>query len=64
MAELMTATATYENVSNINYNGELYAVPEGMTAADVVATMDTNGYFLDVVGNTLFVMQRTGSKGL
>lgn len=26
MAELMTATATYENVRNINYNGELYAV--------------------------------------
>lgn len=64
MAELMTATATYENVRNINYNGELYAVPEGMTAADVVATMDTNGYSLDVEGNTLFVMQRTGSKGL
>ena len=60
----MTATTTYENVRNINYNGELYAVPEGMTAADVVATMDTNGYFLDVVDNTLFVMQRTGSKGL
>lgn len=64
MAELMTATATYENVHNINYNGELYAVPEGMTAADVVATMDTNGYSLDVEGDTLFVMQRTGSKGL
>ena len=56
MAELMTATATYENVRNINYNGELYAVPEGMTAADVVATMDTNGYSLDVEGDTLFVM--------
>lgn len=64
MAELMTATATYENVRNINYNSELYAVPEGMTAADVVATMDTNGYSLDVEGDTLFVMQRTGSKGL
>lgn len=37
---------------------------ELMTATDVVATMDTNGYSLDVEGDTLFVMQRTGSNGL
>ena len=27
MAELMTATATYENVRNINYNGGSTAIP-------------------------------------
>lgn len=54
---------TYENVTKINYNGEIYDVPAGMTAGDLVATMDTNGYTLSVEGDTLFVMQRTGSKG-